>query len=164
MKHAAVATEPIVLECDLPQSPALVWRALTEPDLLSEWLLPNDLLPEVGARFRFAPADQPRAQPIECEVMEVEPNRTIRWRQTEAGDADSGWQPVTSVVTIQLTDNLGGGTHLRLVHDEFRVISAVACLTRGAPQKASTAVVPFMHRGASRPNRAIVVCQLRRAA
>jgi len=164
MKHVPAATEPIVLECDLPQSPALVWRALTEPDLLSQWLLPNDLLPEVGARFRFKPADHPRAQPIECEIMEVEPNRTLRWRQTEAGDADSGWQPVTSVVTIELTDNVGGGTHLRLVHDEFRVISAVACLTMGAPQKARAAVVPLRRRGSSGPNRANLVCQLRRAA
>src|SRR5262249_12098953 len=136
MKQPVPATEPIVLECDLPQPPALVWRALTEKELLGAWLAPNDLRAEVGARFTFEPAEPGEAdqQPadrqgsdrqrserhggdrIDCEVLEVAPERTLRWRQTEPGDAASGWQSVTSVVTIELTDNTGGGTHLRLVH------------------------------------------------
>jgi uncharacterized protein YndB with AHSA1/START domain len=164
MKHTPPATEPIVLECELPQSPALVWRALTEPDLLRAWLLPNDLRPEVGARFRFTPTDRPKAEPIDCEVLEAETNRTLRWRQVEQGDADSGWRPVTSVVTIELTDSVGGGTHFRLVHDEFKVTAAVACLTTGLPGRARAAVIPFRGRSSRSNIRATVVCQLRRAA
>jgi uncharacterized protein YndB with AHSA1/START domain len=115
MKHTPPATEPIVFECDLPHSPALVWRALTDRDLLGAWLLPNDMRPEVSARFSFERADQQPGYSIECEVLEVEPNRTLQWRQTEAGDPESGWRSVTSVVTIELTDNAAGGTHLRVV-------------------------------------------------
>jgi uncharacterized protein YndB with AHSA1/START domain len=157
MKQPPPATEPIVLECDLPQPPALVWRALTERDLLAAWLLPNNLRAEVGARFTFEQTDRQRDDCIDCEVLEVEPERTLRWRQTEAGDAGSGWQAVTSVVTIELTDNTGGGTHLRLVHDGFA--------------RAAATVIPFrrrataLHGGVSSiltgPD---IVCQLRRAA
>src|SRR6476660_1208960 len=95
MKQPVPVTEPIVLECDLPQPPALVWRALTEKELLAAWLLPNDLRAEVGARFTFEPADRSdssdpndrgdHSDSIECEVLEVEPERTLRWRQTEPG-------------------------------------------------------------------------------
>ena len=35
-----VQTEAITFEFDLHHSPEKVWRALTDPALLSEWLLP----------------------------------------------------------------------------------------------------------------------------
>jgi uncharacterized protein YndB with AHSA1/START domain len=149
MKRTPPATEPIVFECDLAHSPELVWRALTERDLLGAWLLPNDIRPEVGARFSFKesdarpgsahpgsnshPASNPKpSDPVECEVLEVEPNRTLRWRQTEDLDGDSGWRSVSSVVTIELTENAVGGTRLRLVHDEFTIVDTVCQLRRAA--------------------------------
>lgn len=107
MKATPSATEPviepIVVECDLPHPPAQVWRALTEPALLGQWL------------------QDPGRSPIDHQVLEAEPNRKLRWRQTEDGDAGSGWRPVESVVTIELTVRTDGGTHLRLVHDGFRI-------------------------------------------
>src|SRR5262249_46822766 len=112
MKRTPNTPEPIVVECDLPHEPALVWRALAERDLLAAWLLPNDLRPAAGAQFRFEHTDRHPGNRINCEVLEVEPNRVLRWRQTENGDADSGWQRVSSVVTIELAANAGGGTHL----------------------------------------------------
>src|SRR5262249_7936669 len=45
------AAESVVLECDLPEPPEQVWKALTEPALLAAWLMPNDIRPEPGARF-----------------------------------------------------------------------------------------------------------------
>ena len=50
--------QSIVVDYDLAQSPAKVWRALTEPELVAAWLMPNDLRAEVGHRFTF------RAQPM----------------------------------------------------------------------------------------------------
>jgi uncharacterized protein YndB with AHSA1/START domain len=163
MKHTAPTSEPIVLECDLPHAPELVWRALTEPDLLGAWLLPNDLRPEVGARFSFGRADGRLGEPIDCEVLEVEPNRTLRWRQTEDGDADSQWRPVTSVVTIELTDNAAGGTHLRLLHGEFTVGAAAANEPLTAPN-ACASVTPLRSRGSKVRHVADITGQLRRAA
>ncbi|MCB9464580.1 MAG: SRPBCC domain-containing protein [Candidatus Eisenbacteria bacterium] len=53
-------TERISFELELFHPPEKVWRALTDPQLLSEWLLPIaalDLQP--GAEFRFTAPPQP---------------------------------------------------------------------------------------------------------
>ena len=39
-KTAPGQTESLSFEFDLPHAPEKVWRALTEPALLAEWLLP----------------------------------------------------------------------------------------------------------------------------
>jgi hypothetical protein len=47
-------TESISFEFDLHHTPEKVWRALTDPVLLAEWLLPViDLKLEPGAAFTF---------------------------------------------------------------------------------------------------------------
>jgi uncharacterized protein YndB with AHSA1/START domain len=132
MKPTVPAPEPLVFECDLPHSPASVWRALTERDLLGAWLLPNDIRPEVGAHFSFKGAPGRPGNSLECEVLEVEPNRILRWRQTEDVEGDSAWYSVSSVVSVELTDNAAGGTHLRLVHAEFTIASEIVCQLRRA--------------------------------
>jgi uncharacterized protein YndB with AHSA1/START domain len=38
-KTAPSQTDTLAFELDLPHAPAKVWRALTEPELLAEWLL-----------------------------------------------------------------------------------------------------------------------------
>ena len=53
-KTAPSQTESISFEFDLHHSPEKVWRALTDPVLLTEWLLPVvDLKLEPGAAFTF---------------------------------------------------------------------------------------------------------------
>jgi uncharacterized protein YndB with AHSA1/START domain len=37
----------------LPYTPAQVWKALTDPDLLARWLMPNDFQLVVGHHFTF---------------------------------------------------------------------------------------------------------------
>jgi uncharacterized protein YndB with AHSA1/START domain len=90
-------------ECEVDQPPAQVWRALTDPALLAQWLLPNDFVPEQGHAFTFE-ADSP----IACEVLAIERERSLqlRWRERR----------LDSVVTFTLTPAVGGGTHLRLEH------------------------------------------------
>ena len=58
----------------MPHSPAKVWRALTQAELVSVWLMKTDLKPAVGHRFNF------RSEPVngwngvtDCEVLEAEP-------------------------------------------------------------------------------------------
>lgn len=108
-------TEPddtVTVECDLPDAPEKVWRALTVPELLAVWLAPNDIRPEPGARFRLA-ATPDLGGPVECEVLTAEAPHLLRyrWRQ-EDGALDS-------VVSFELTRTVRGGTRLRLVHDGF---------------------------------------------
>lgn len=101
--------ETIVVECDLPEPPEKVWRALTVPELVAAWLSPNDIKPEAGARFGVQ--DDGSNQRVECEVLAADPPNLIRytWR---AGGLDS-------VVTFQLAETGAGGTHLRLIHSGF---------------------------------------------
>ena len=145
MKQTVADGEAVVFECDLPEPREKVWRALTERELLAKWLLPNDLRPEVGAKFNLRPASErlrpetvvepmtraapaadaepvPRAKPgapVECEVLTVDPGRTLSWRQREPADAVY----VESVVRFDLADLPEGGTHLRVVHDGFTIVA-----------------------------------------
>ena len=53
-------TDSLSFEFDLPHSPEKVWRALTDPALLAEWLLPVvELKLQPGAAFKFEAPPQP---------------------------------------------------------------------------------------------------------
>jgi uncharacterized protein YndB with AHSA1/START domain len=111
------AADTIAFECELPEPPEKVWRALTVPELLAAWMMPNDIKPEIGSRFAFAGPDTP----IECEILDAEPGRLLRysWRErAEPGDA-ARHGPLDSIVTFTLDRSISGGTHLRIVHDGF---------------------------------------------
>ena len=113
------AADSIVVECDLAEPPEKVWRALTVPDLLAAWLMPNDIRPEIGRRFTLQ-APGAKADGTQCEVLAVEPNRLIsyRWRSADS-ERDASGRSLDSVVTFVLTETETGGTHLRLVHEGF---------------------------------------------
>ncbi|CAM5645205.1 hypothetical protein MAUB1S_11139 [Mycolicibacterium aubagnense] len=116
--------DDIVVECDLPEAPEKVWRALTEPEIVAAWLLPNDIRSETGQRFSLGAEGR-----IACTVLEAEPGRLLRysWRETGGSGAGEGFD---SVVTFELTHAADGGTHLRVVHDGF--VSTAACNMSGA--------------------------------
>ncbi len=105
--------ESLSLEFELPHSPAKVWRALTEPALLAEWLLPVvDLRLEPGATFMF------RTQPypgwdgtVSCRVLEIEPQRKLSYAWTVPF--------LETVVTFTLTPT-ASGTRLSLVQSGFQ--------------------------------------------
>ena len=113
-KLTQTAKDGLAFECDLPDAPEKVWRALTVPELLAAWMMPNDIKPETGSRFAFAGPERP----IECEVLDAEPGRLLRysWRErSDTGDANG----LDSIVTFTLARTVSGGTHLRIVHDGF---------------------------------------------
>lgn len=106
----------IAFECDLPDAPEKVWRALTIPDLVAAWLMPNDMKPKEGARFTFS-GKPGEGGDVECEVLSVEQERLIRysWR-----DESARRQLLDSTVTFELARTTEGGTHLRIVHSGFQ--------------------------------------------
>jgi uncharacterized protein YndB with AHSA1/START domain len=109
-------TQSISLEYDFPQAPAKVWRALTDPKLLADWLMTTDLQPRVGNSFTFKAEPTPWWDVIvNCEVLEAEPNKrlTYTWR---SGPESS---PLDTVVTWTLQPTASGGTHLALEHSGF---------------------------------------------
>ena len=112
-RTAPSQSESLSFDFDLPHSPEKVWRALTDPVLLAEWLLPVvELKLEPGAAFTLKAQPQPGWDGIvNCRCLEVEPHRKISWRWV-VGDIDT-------VVTFTLTPT-ASGTHLSLVQSGFR--------------------------------------------
>jgi uncharacterized protein YndB with AHSA1/START domain len=105
--------ESISFEFDLPHSPEKVWRALTDPDLLAEWLLPVvDLELEPGAAFTFKTQPYPGWDGIvNCRFIEIESHRKLSY----------AWAVpfLDTVVTFTLTPT-GSGTRLSLVQSGFK--------------------------------------------
>jgi len=97
----------VVVERDIPFPPEKIWRALTQPQLIEEWLMKNDFMPIVGHRFDLR-ADWGT---VDCRVVSIEPNRTLSYTWDAMG--------LESVVTWTLT-RTSGGTHLRMEQSGFR--------------------------------------------
>ncbi|AZO47280.1 MAG: SRPBCC domain-containing protein [Mesorhizobium sp.] len=145
-------------ECELTDPPEKVWRALTEAELLAAWMMPNDITPEVGSRFAF---DGPEA-PIECEILEAEPGRLLRYSWRERPSKGNGGRQVPldgrldSIVTFTLDPTVSGGTHLRIVHEGFARMPAVAmagagcrhAFGAGGTKRAIAANAPQLRRAA----------------
>ncbi len=106
-------SEAVVLELDLQHPPQKVWRALTEPALLSEWLLPIvELKLQPGAEFTFKAPPQPQWDGIvNGRMIDVEPYKKLSYRWV-VGDIDT-------VVTFTLTPT-AAGTRLSLVQSGFK--------------------------------------------
>src|SRR5215217_6268384 len=51
MNAPASETRSVVVEREIPFSPEKIWRALTQPQLIEEWLMKNDFKPAVDHRF-----------------------------------------------------------------------------------------------------------------
>ncbi|MFW6200974.1 MAG: SRPBCC family protein [Gemmatimonadota bacterium] len=122
-------TESLAFEFDLPHPPEKVWRALTEPELLAEWLLPvAGLELEPGATFRF------EAEPtsgwdgivrwlrglgvdaVKCRMLEIEAERKLSYRWVVGDPGDDFF--LDTVVTFTLTPT-ASGTRLTLVQSGF---------------------------------------------
>ena len=53
MSNAATETLSVVIEREVAFPPEKIWRALTQPHLIEEWLMKNDFKPSVGHRFNL---------------------------------------------------------------------------------------------------------------
>lgn len=111
-KTAQSQTESISLEFDLHHAPEKVWRALTDPVLLAEWLLPVvGLKLEPGATFMFKTQPYPGWDgTVNCRVLEIEAQRKISYT----------WSVpfLDTVVTFTLTPT-AFGTRLSVVQSGF---------------------------------------------
>jgi uncharacterized protein YndB with AHSA1/START domain len=113
--------ESISFEFDLPHAPEKVWRALTNPALLAEWLLPViGFKLEPGAAFSFKAPPQPGWDGVvNCRMREIEAQRTISWAWV-VGDIDT-----VVTFTIAPTGGVGEGagrtgTRLSIVQSGFK--------------------------------------------
>jgi uncharacterized protein YndB with AHSA1/START domain len=109
-------TLSVVVEREMPFPPEKIWRALTQPHLIAEWLMSNDFKPAVGHQFNFRADYLPNGK-LDCEVLAIEPNKTLSY--TWGSTSDNAAFDVKSVVTFTLTQT-PTGTHLRVEQSGFR--------------------------------------------
>jgi uncharacterized protein YndB with AHSA1/START domain len=114
---AKAQTEAISLEFDLKHPPEKVWRALTDPALVAQWLLPiagNALDVERGSSFTFK--TQPHGEwdgTVQCRFVEIEPQRKLSY----SWDVDA--MGLNTIVTFTIAPT-ATGTHMTLVQSGFK--------------------------------------------
>ncbi len=99
--------------------PEKIWKLISDSQILSEWLMPNDLLPVVGHKFTFKTKPGPGFDGIVyCEILEAIPNEKLSYSWT-------GGPVKNSTVSWTLTA-ITGGTHLLFEHTGFEGLGPVA--------------------------------------
>ena len=131
-RETAVPTRTVHLEKNYAHSPERVWRALTDPNALADWLLPGTFRPRIGHRFRFTrrTADR-RLQKIRCQVVELD----APYRLAYTWQAENDVLPTLVTWTLEPTEE---GTRLRLEHTGLP--------TTGMNRAAMTAILHRMGR------------------
>jgi len=114
MNETSADTRSVVVEREFPFPLEKLWRALTQPHLIEEWLMKNDFKPAVGHRFNLR-GDWGGV--LDCEVLTIEPNKTLSY--TWNFEHDDPAFNLQSVVTFTLTPT-STGTHLRMEQVGFR--------------------------------------------
>jgi uncharacterized protein YndB with AHSA1/START domain len=107
MTETATEVRSVVVERQIAFPPEKIWRALTQPHLIEAWLMKNDFMPVVGHKFNL----RGDWGAVDCEVLAIEPNRTLSYRWDAMG--------LESVVVWTLTAQ-GTGTLLRMEQSGFR--------------------------------------------
>jgi uncharacterized protein YndB with AHSA1/START domain len=96
-------TRTVVIEREIAQPAEKIWRALTQPHLIEEWLMKTDFKPVVGRKFTLSrQATAEMKVVIDCEVTEIEPNETLSYTWKAFG--------TETVVTFTLTPTATGTT------------------------------------------------------
>jgi len=112
MSEVSTATRSVVVEKEFAYPPEKVWRALTESDLIVQWLMENDFRPEVGHVFQLRSTPMPHWNGIiDCKVVTVEPPERLSYTWGSMG--------MESVVAWTLAPT-PGGTLVRMEQSGFR--------------------------------------------
>lgn len=106
-------TEFISFDFELAHPPEKVWRALTNPVLLADWLLPVvDFELEKGKPFTLKAPPQPGWDGlVNARFLEIEPQKQLSY-SWQVGD-------IETVVTFSLSQS-ESGTRVKLVQSGFK--------------------------------------------
>ena len=106
MNSPTPETLSVVIEREMPFPPEKIWRALTQPHLIEEWLMKNDFKPAIDHRFTL----RGDWGSVDCQVLAIEPNKSLSYTWAAMG--------LESVVVWTLTPT-ATGTHLRVEQSGF---------------------------------------------
>jgi uncharacterized protein YndB with AHSA1/START domain len=107
MSRPREESRTVTVERDIAFPPERLWRALTQPDLMAEWLMQSDFVPTIDHHFTLR-ADWGS---VECKVLAIEPMRSLSYTWSAMG--------LETIVTWTLTPILAG-THLRMEQTGFK--------------------------------------------
>src|ERR1700753_4285399 len=107
MTATATETRAVTVEREIPYAPEKIWRALTQPHLIEEWLMKTDFEPVADRKFKLT-GDWGG---VDCQVLKIEPHTTLSYSWAAHG--------LDSVVTWTLTPT-NTGTNVRMVQSGFR--------------------------------------------
>jgi uncharacterized protein YndB with AHSA1/START domain len=136
---AMTDTRDIVIDEVLPHGPEVVWKTLTNAELIGRWLMmPSGFEPTKGKHFTFqtTPAGEWDGV-IHCEVLEVTPNERLVYAWTGGDDSNARYGSRLETIVTWTLAAVDGGTRLRLVHSGFRMPKnafALKGMSEGWPQ------------------------------
>ena len=124
MSEAATVadTQDIVVDEVFPHAPAVVWKTLTTPALMSRWLAMPSIGFEATKGKRFTYQTTPAGEwdgVIQCEVLEVIPNERLVYSWKGGHEANVGYGSRLETVVTWTLSKVDTGTRLRLVHSGF---------------------------------------------
>lgn len=109
----------ITIVRDYPHTPSLVWRAMTDPELVARWTTtgrggrPEGFEPRVGCEFRFIGKPVPGWNGVvHCKVLEVQAPALLRY-SWQGGEGE-----VPTEVTYRIEPH-GQGARLSYLHTGF---------------------------------------------
>ena len=103
--------KPLIIEQEYKAPIDLVWRAITEKELMKKWYFDiPDFKPEVGCTFHFEGGKEDKRYVHLCEVLEMIPNKRLKysWKY-------EGYDGI-SFVTFELS-SVGENTKVKLIHE-----------------------------------------------
>jgi uncharacterized protein YndB with AHSA1/START domain len=107
MTEETTETLSVVVEREFPHPQEKLWRALTQPQLLAEWLMKNDFAPVVDHSFQLTED----WGSIDCRVLTIDPITALSYTWAAFG--------LETVVSWTLTPT-STGTHVRMEQSGFR--------------------------------------------
>lgn len=112
MSPAGPDIRTAVVEREIAHPPEKIWRALTQPHLIEEWLMKSDFKPVEGHKFTLRNEPKPNVNvAVDCQVLAVEPHKTLSYSWAAYG--------LDSVVTFTL-EPTATGTIVRMEQTGFR--------------------------------------------
>lgn len=103
--------KPLIIEQEFNAPIALVWRAITEKELMKKWYFDiSDFKPEVGSKFNFEGGEEGKRYVHLCEVLEVIPNKKLMYSWKYEGNVG------ISFVTFELS-SVGEKTKVKIIHE-----------------------------------------------
>jgi uncharacterized protein YndB with AHSA1/START domain len=99
-----------------------VWKAVTDRDLLTQWLMENDFEARLGARFTLRRDDpEPGWRGwIECEVLELQPPTRMVWSWSDGAE-----EAVSRVIFELKVEDTRTRLTLRHIGDEGKTMAAM---------------------------------------